>query len=620
MVIPEWQLYIIGDLLEFKNGLNKGKEFFGTGTPIVNYVDVYSNTGLYSKDIKGSVTLSAAEIKRYDAKKGDVFFTRTSETPAEVGLSCVLLENVSNCVFSGFVLRGRPITDKLDSAYSKYCFRMPEIRASIISECTYTTRALTNGHQLSKIAILLPSVPEQQMIADALSDVDELIDSLENLIEKKKAIRQGAMQELLTGRKRLLGFNGEWTKKTLGELFNFYGGVSASRDMLSSTGYCYLHYGDIHGAQNTYIDTTKDYSLIPKLEIDLRKISNNSLLSDGDVVFVDASEDDEGASRHIVVRNPQNVPFISGLHTIVAKEKNEDITHLYREYCFQTKQIKDQFKYFAAGTKVTGISKANIAKIELRFPFDKLEQDAIAAILSDMDTEIEALAQKLEKGRQIKQGMMQELLTGRIRLLETAKQKPQKAEAQKAPKAETEQQGHNEHFHEAVLLSTVVSLFASEQFPVGRFRRQKFAYLLHRHAQESTQGFLKKAAGPYNPTIRYKDEKIALKAGYVAELEKGKFVQGENSNEAVAYFVQWYGEEAIEWIKQFQYRKNDDLEVLTTVAEAIVDLKKSNLAITVGSVKQVIRENPEWRPKLDKDCFSNFKIQSAIKESQKLFA
>lgn len=619
MVIPGWQSYVIGDLLEFKNGLNKGKEFFGTGTPIVNYVDVYSNTGLYSKDIKGSVTLSAAEIKRYDAKKGDVFFTRTSETPAEVGLSCVLLENVSNCVFSGFVLRGRPITDKLDNAYCKYCFRMPEIRASIISECTYTTRALTNGRQLSKIAILLPSVPEQQMIAEALSDVDELIDSLENLIEKKKAIKQGAMQELLTGRKRLPGFKGEWLEKSLGDLFYFYGGVSASRDMLSTVGYCYLHYGDIHSAKKPFIHTSEDYSLIPKFNVNLRKISVNSLLSDGDVVFVDASEDDEGASRHIVVRNPQNLPFISGLHTIVAKEKNSDLTHLYREYCFQTKLIKDQFKHLAAGTKVTGISKGNISKIELRFPADRLEQEAIATILSDMDTEIETLTQKLEKSRQIKQGMMQELLTGRIRLLNTTTKKQKKAKATKTPKPELSPQSHNEHFHEAVILSTVVSLFASDQYPLGRFRRQKLAYLLHRHAQESTQGFLKKAAGPYDPTIRYKDESIALKANYVVERGKGKFVKGEKNSEAVEYFVQWYGTEAIEWLGQFQYRKNDDLEVLTTVAEAIEDLKRNASAITVEAVKQVIRENPEWRPKLDKDCFSDFKIQSAIKESQKLF-
>ena len=253
MVIPGWQSYVIGDLLEFKNGLNKGKEFFGTGTPIVNYVDVYSNTGLYSKDIKGSVTLSAAEIKRYDAKKGDVFFTRTSETPAEVGLSCVLLENVSNCVFSGFVLRGRPITDKLDNAYCKYCFRMPEIRASIISECTYTTRALTNGRQLSKIAILLPSVPEQQMIAEALSDVDELIDSLEKLIEKKKAIKQGAMQELLTGRKRLNKFEGKWEVTTLGKMLTIAHGKNQANVESRYGKYPILATGGVIGKTDTFL-------------------------------------------------------------------------------------------------------------------------------------------------------------------------------------------------------------------------------------------------------------------------------------------------------------------------------------------------------------------------------
>ncbi len=131
MVMPNWDVYAIGQLLEFKNGLNKGKEFFGLGTPIINYVDVYSNTGLYSNDIKGKVTLTPAEIRRYEVKKGDVFFTRTSETPEEVGFSCVLLEDVENCAFSGFVLRGRPITNLLDINYCRYCFRMPLIRASI---------------------------------------------------------------------------------------------------------------------------------------------------------------------------------------------------------------------------------------------------------------------------------------------------------------------------------------------------------------------------------------------------------------------------------------------------------------------------------------------------------
>jgi len=273
----------------------------------------------------------------------------------------------------------------------------------------------------AKIAKLLPiiypkSIKEQQAIATALSDIDGLISSLAKLIDKKKNIKQGAMQELLTGRKRLDGFSGEWEVRTLGDLFGFNGGHSASREQLSLEGYCYLHYGDIHGSNKTFIDVDKEYMEIPKLDISLRKISKVKLLQDGDVVFVDASEDDEGTSKHIVVQNPNNIPFISGLHTIVSKSKNEYLDKKFKQYCFQSSEIKSQFKFYAVGTKVSGISRSTIAKINLRFPASKEEQAAIANILSDMDKEIETLGQKLNKYKEIKQGMMQELLSGRIRL------------------------------------------------------------------------------------------------------------------------------------------------------------------------------------------------------------
>lgn len=262
----------------------------------------------------------------------------------------------------------------------------------------------------------VPPLDEQKSIADALSDADALIESLDQLIAKKRQIKQGAMQELLTGRRRLPGFSGGWEVKTFGDLFTFSGGYSASRDQLSTEGYCYLHYGDIHGASKTSVDTHADYQNIPKLKVSLKRISPNSLLKDGDVVFVDASEDDDGTSRHVVVVNKQNVPFISGLHTIVAKSKTEELVYEYRQHCFKTPAIRQQFLFYAVGTKVSGISKTNIAKLTLPIP-SVPEQTAIAAILSDMDIELAALESRLAKARQIKQGMMQELLTGRIRLL-----------------------------------------------------------------------------------------------------------------------------------------------------------------------------------------------------------
>ena len=217
------------------------------------------------------------------------------------------------------------------------------------------------------------------------------------------------MQELLKPKEG-------WVVKKLGEIFTFHGGYTASREQLSDDGYCYLHYGDIHGATKTFINVKSDYAKIPKLQIPLKKVSPKSLLNEGDIVFVDASEDDEGTSRHIVVQNPDGVPYISGLHTIVAKSKDDSVNNDYKRYCFQIAYIKSQFKFYAVGTKVSGISKTNILKIKISLPTLD-EQTRIAAILSDMDAEISTLETKLAKYKQVKQGMMQNLLTGKIRLV-----------------------------------------------------------------------------------------------------------------------------------------------------------------------------------------------------------
>lgn len=200
----EWKKIKIGDFLEFKNGLNKNKEFFGSGTPIINYMDVYKNRSMTKEMINGKVTLSLEEIKRYEVKKNDVFFTRTSEIPEEVGISSVLLEDIENCVFSGFILRGRPKNELITPEYSKYCFSIKSVREKIIKNCTFTTRALTNGKQLSEIELLVPvDLKEQNQIAEIITTMDEEIKMLELEKNKIKDMKKGAMDDLLTGRIRL---------------------------------------------------------------------------------------------------------------------------------------------------------------------------------------------------------------------------------------------------------------------------------------------------------------------------------------------------------------------------------------------------------------------------------
>lgn len=306
---------------------------------------------------------------------------------------------------------------RLSNRYLRQFFDSSSFQAVLLAKSGGGTRAYIGITAQLQLPVVLPSTKvEQETIAEALSDADSLIESLEELLTKKRQLKQGATQELLSGKRRLPGFNGEWEVKALGELFSFSGGLSASRDQLSVEGHCYLHYGDIHLSSKSFIDVRAEFQDIPKLKVPLNKVAAKSLLADGDVVFVDASEDDEGASKHVVVVNPDNKPFISGLHTIAAKGKSAELDHQYRRYCFQTRAVKSQFRFFAVGTKVSGISKTNIAKVTMPVP-SVAEQAAIAAILSDMDAEVATLGTKLAKAQQIKQGMMQELLTGRIRLV-----------------------------------------------------------------------------------------------------------------------------------------------------------------------------------------------------------
>ena len=192
----EWRT--LNEHFTFKNGINKEKNDFGRGTPIINYVDVYRKRGLVKEDIKGLVNSNASEQSRYKCKKGDVFFTRTSETKEEVGFPAVLLEDIENCVFSGFVLKATPTTDLLDTHYCKYCFFTYQFRKEVIKSATYTTRALTNGTSLSKISIPVPSLEKQRQIASILDTFETYISKQEKMIVLRQKQYEYYREKLLT--------------------------------------------------------------------------------------------------------------------------------------------------------------------------------------------------------------------------------------------------------------------------------------------------------------------------------------------------------------------------------------------------------------------------------------
>jgi type I restriction enzyme S subunit len=383
-LIPvDWDFRPLGDFFTFKNGLNKAKYFFGHGTPIVNYMDVYKNPGLFSSNILGRVEVSSQEIKSFGVKKGDVFFTRTSETVEEIGISSVLLDELDNGVFSGFILRARSQNDELNDLFKKYCFSSNVVRKQITEKSTYTTRALTNGRVLSMVKIPYPPKTEQLSIATAISDVDALIEKFAKLIEKKKNIKQGAMQELLTGKRRLPGFSGKWETKTLGELLDY---EQPTKYLVKDTEYSDNHNTPVLTAGKTFIlgYTAEETGIFDKLPV---------------IIF-----DDFTTAIKFV-----DFPFkakSSAMKMLKPKNKEVNLKFVFEKMSLIDFMLGDHKRYW--------ISEYQNIEIDTPKPD---EQNAITNVLSDMDSEIAKLESQLSKYKNLKQGMMQNLLTGKIRLI-----------------------------------------------------------------------------------------------------------------------------------------------------------------------------------------------------------
>ncbi|MBR9802818.1 hypothetical protein GYB59_14515 [bacterium] len=328
--------------------------------------------------------------KRCGAKPGDLLiscsghgFGRIAVVPP--GLECVLVRSAALVKVDHA---------KVDAQFVQYWLQGRNAQAQIANSASRAAQPNLFLHQIQRIHCAVPpTIGEQRAIAEALSDVDELIGALEKLIAKKRAIKFATMQQLLTGKTRLPGFSGEWETKRLGE------GIS-----LSSGHHVLAQFCNATGQGVPYLTGPADF---PNGEIVLTKYTTRpgTMCEAGDILVTVKGS---GAGTMIVA--DERYCISRQLMAITVRAWNSRLI-------FCSLQQNAAELHAASTGLIPGLSRSDILCQELPLPVDPEEQKQIANVLSDMDAEITALEQRRDKTKAIKQGMMQQLLTGKTRLV-----------------------------------------------------------------------------------------------------------------------------------------------------------------------------------------------------------
>lgn len=290
-------------------------------------------------------------------------------------------------------------------------FKIDTIKKNLDNDAGKNAQKNINLQLLKPLKILTPPLLEQEKIAAVLSTWDKAIITTDALLANSRQQKKSLMQQLLTGKRRLPGFTGEWKNCQIRDIFSILSNTPLSRAEMEDSGEVeYVHYGDIHKISASYLDFAQDY----KGKISSNKVKSD-FLEDGDLLVVDASEDFEGIGKAVEVKNLQGKKAVAGLHIILARPNKILLAKGYAGKIQFIPSVKKQFISLATGISVFGLSKTNFLSVSVFIP-PLEEQRAIASVLDAADREIVLLEQKAARLREEKKALMQQLLTGKRRV------------------------------------------------------------------------------------------------------------------------------------------------------------------------------------------------------------
>jgi len=408
--IPEeWEVKSLGEEATFRTGpfgsaLHKS-DYTSDGVPVINPMHILDGRLVPTSTM--SITEKAAQqLGDFRLKANEIIIGRRGD----MGRCAVVKEDQSGwlCGTGSMIVRCSRSTDP---EFLQRILSSSTVVAAIEETSVGSTMINLNQSTLSGLRLQFPPTPEQRAISAALSDVDALIVSLDRLILKKLDMKQAAMRELLTGKRRLAGFSGEWKVKILGAFGKCIRGVSYKGDADLSP-HDTLNTIRLLRSNNVQSSTVVKSNLQFVASV---RVSEHQVMRDGDILVCMANGSKElvGKAGKFVANDSYEYTFGAFMGCFRTDTGAANATFIF--YLFQTGQYRNYIANLLAGSSINNMKPSDIESMAFKVPSSE-EQAAIATILSDMDADITTMEQKLNKTRMMKQGMMQELLTGKIRL------------------------------------------------------------------------------------------------------------------------------------------------------------------------------------------------------------
>ena len=407
MVIPaDWAWKTLGDVTSLIPGGVYGEEFPRTqliGMPVATTAHIEMSDRWNSKEMNIRY-FSKEHVQTYAPQFGDLIVVKSSGSAASIQsgkLGFVDQNRAGKFIFSNFLMLLRPLNICPKFLYFYVSSNnVKRLIPTLVEASTYPNIRIP---EYLEVQICVPPLKEQEVIAEALSDADAAIESLDALIAKKRDVKQATMQQLLTGRTRLPGFTADWKEVRLGEHAAFFKGNGLSKSQLIDDGsqLC-VHYGELFTHYGPVIETVT--SKCVAFEGSFKSLAGDVLMPGSDVT-------PRGLATASAIKFSD---VVLGGDIIVIRTKP---TSLYGPFLSNfIRMSKGRVLRLVKGSTVYHIHAKDLADLEVLMPPLK-EQEAIAEALTVMDDELETLNEQVSKLRMVKEGMMQDLLTGKVRLV-----------------------------------------------------------------------------------------------------------------------------------------------------------------------------------------------------------